>query len=246
MHGALRALALCAALVSGRLWAGPGDGATALTLSDLPVGYAAASFESPVAFGGGWGSVGLGFLYGPGPAGHDSSLSVAAGLGDPDGFAGLDVAAVISSLSKTEGGPSGFGEDGSFTLKLHRNLGDYTAVAIGASAIGRWGGDVYMDNNPAGYYAAVTKAVFLGDHVLILSGGAGHNGFDVFGSASFYLTPWLSLIAEDNGYLANAAISVAPLPQWLPLTVTTGFVDLLSQHNDHPEWNIIAAIGYHF
>jgi len=233
--------------------AAPADGATALALSGLPVAYAAGSFESPVGFGGSWGSVGLGFLYGPGSEGHDSSMALAVGFGDADEFAALDVATVISSLSASEGGDYGFGEEGSFAVKLHRNLGNYTSVAIGASAIGRWGGEVYMDKNPPGYYAAVSKAVFWGDRVLMLSGGAGHNvtnktgnGFDVFGSLAVYLTPWLSLIAEDNGHYANAAISVAPLPFWLPLTITTGYVDLLSQHNAHPEWNIIAAVGYHF
>lgn len=242
--------ATCAALLYGAA-AQALDGATALAISPLPVGYAAASLEAPVAFGAGWGSVGIGLVNAR--TNNDASLSIAAGLGNPDESLGLDVAAVLSSLSDSNLGEAGFGDEGSFAVKLHRNLGGYTAVAVGASAIGRWGGAVFEANNPAGHYLVATRAIFVGDQVLMLSGGAGHNVTnkngnhnDVFGSAAFYLTHWLSVIAEYDGFNVNAAASVAPVPQWLPLTVTVGCVDLLTDNNPSPRLTIMAGLAYRF
>ncbi|MDB5972482.1 MAG: hypothetical protein JWQ90_4932 [Hydrocarboniphaga sp.] len=244
-----RAVGASAALICGP--AAAGDGATSLAMGPVPVGYAAASFESPVAFGASWGSVGIGMVTERQKG--DASLSVAAGLGDPDESAGLDVAVVLSSLSDSSLGSGGFGDEGSFSIKLHRNLGGYTAIAAGASAVGQWGGSVFDANNPAGHYLAITRAVFVGEHVLMLSAGAGHNvsnkngnDNDIFGSASFYLTHWLSVITEYNGFDTNAAVSVAPMAQWLPLTVTLGYVDLLSDHNSSPRFCVAAGLGFRF
>lgn len=250
----VRSSLLAAAALSAALHCTSGsasDSGSAITISALPRGYAASAFEAPVAFGGSWGSVGIGVtnerLNG------DASVSVAAGLGNPDRYAGLDVAAVFSSLSDSDLGEGGLGDEGSFALKLHRNLGDYTAIAIGASAVSRWGGDLFRANNPAGHYVVITRAFWLGDPVLMLSGGAGHNvtnkngnDNDVFGSAALYLTHWLSLIAEYDGFNVNAALSLAPLPQWLPLTLTCGYVDLLTDHNPDPRITIMAGLAYHF
>jgi hypothetical protein len=226
-------------------------GDTALTAASLPKGYASSAFTAPVAFGAGWGSVGAGVV--GETKKQDMSMSVAAGLGDPVDWAGLDVAVVISSLSSSRLGESGFGEDGSVALKLHRTLGDYTSIAIGASAVGVWGTDIMHASNPAGHYLALSRAVFVGDHVLMLSGGAGHNvtnkngnGDDVLASAAFYATHWLSFIAEYDGFGANAALSVAPLPRRLPVTLTAGLADLLEDHNTRPRIVLMAGIAYRF
>lgn len=226
-------------------------GSTVLNTNSLPRGYAASAFTAPVAFGAGWGSLGIGSVMETSK--KDASVSIAAGVGDPSTLIGLDVATVLSSLSSSSLGEGGLGDDGSFAIKLHKNLGHYTSVAIGASGVGVWGGELMHQNNPAGHYAAISRAVFVGRHVLMLSAGAGHNvtnkngnGTDVFGSAAFYLTHWFSLIAEYDGLMVNTAVSVSPLARWIPLTISIGAADLATQNNSKPRGMVSAGLAYHF
>lgn len=250
--------AACAGLA---LTAGQAGAAGAFTSFEAPRGYAAASIQSPVAFGGSWGSVGVGMVGVKRAEGRsDSSAAVALGLGDPDDFIGVDGAAVFSSLLDDDGSQEGFGDVGSFELKLHRNLGNYTAIAVGGTSLWSWGNDPGFErNNPEGYYGAVTHASFIGDHVLMLTGGIGKNpvnkpdnkgdfgdDIDLFGSAAYYMTTWSSLIAEYNGFLANLGFSVAPLPRWLPLTVTAGAADIFTQHNKNPRLVVAVSLGFQF
>lgn len=224
----------------------------ALSASTLARGFAASAFTSPVAFGSRWGSVGIGGV--KTNENGDGSLSAAVGLGDPSDWIGLDVATVFSSLSSSRNSSEGFGDAGSFAIKLHRDLGNYTSIAIGGSGLGRWSDNPsFYANNPEGYYLALSKGLFLGNHVLMVSAGAGKNvtnkngnSEDVFMALSFYFTHWLSIIAEYDGYCGNSALSLAPFPSVLPLTITVGYVDLFEKHNETPRLNVTAGIGYHF
>lgn len=219
-------------------------------MTGLPVGFAASAYTAPVALGGSWGSVGVGMIA---SQVGDASVSVAAGLGSPEDWVGLDVTTVFSSLSHSNLGEYGFGEEGSFAFKLHRTLGNYTAVAIGASAVAPWGGILLHENNPAGHYVVITRALLSEHHVLMLSGGAGHNvvnkngnGNGIFGSAAYYPRHWISAIAEYDSFAVNSAVSIAPLSQWIPLTVTVGLYDLLEQHNKTPQLTGMVGLGFHF
>jgi hypothetical protein len=218
-----------------------------------PLAYAAASLLSPVGFGSRWGAIGIGAYYADQ---HDDvgNVALSLGLGNPDSLAGAEISIVSSAVRQNEGSDNGLGDLGLFNLKLHRNLGDYTAVAIGATATGKWGDEDHKFNNPAGYYAAATRAIFIGQNVLMISGGLGENvsnkeqasGLEAFASASYYLAPWLSLIVENNGRFTDAAISIAPLPRYVPMTITTGVVNVLERFNQGRRTVITVGMGFHF
>lgn len=249
-------ISLCGAVLASITTPAGADPLAATRLDTARFGYAASAFVAPVGYGGRTGSLALGMI--TERERGDASIAVAASVGDPDRWLALDTAVVISSLSDRSLGQAGFGEEGSLAFKLHRNVGESTAVAIGSSAVPRWGGSVYRASNPAGHYVALSHAVPLGNQLLMLSGGAGQNvtnkngnsddlfGVDLFAALAWYPHHGLSLIGEYDGYCVNAALSVAPLFRWWPLTLTAGYVDLLSDHNRTPRLTLLASVAYAF
>ncbi|EIT69601.1 MULTISPECIES: hypothetical protein [Hydrocarboniphaga] len=222
------------------------------------LGLAAASFQAPVGFGASWGAVGAG-VYAqtldnlPGGGDSDGAAGVVIGLGDASEYAGLELGAVFSSLTGDNSDDS-FGDSGSFAAKLHTNLPGNAAFAIGVVGAQEWGSSGFKNANSSSVYTAVTKAFRLGNHVAILNLGAGDNvfnspdknGIGVFGSGSFYFTQWLSVIGEYSGRFANAAVSIAPLPKYLPLTITLGAINLTEKYGQDVEFGGSVGIGYSF
>jgi hypothetical protein len=240
------------ALLSTNAWA-QDSGAAATAATRNIQGYAAASFEAPVGFGASWGSVGVGAFGQTLDSTSDGAAGVSIGLGDADEYVGLEASAVFSSLTG-HGSSDSFGDSGSFGLKIHTNLPGDAAFGVGVIGTGEWGSDEFKQNNSSSVYAAVTKGVQLGNHVAILNIGVGDNVFNepgkttmgVFGSGAFYFTNWLSVIAEYTGRFTNAAISVAPLPQFLPLTITVGAINLGKRYGGDVEFGGTVGLGYNF
>lgn len=199
--------------------------------------YAAGSFGSPLAFGAAWGDAGVA-VFGetvrdarPGYHGTDGSAAVAVGLGDPDKYVGLEGVAGFSSL-RGQGGGGAFGSGG-FALKLHTNLPGSAAFAVGVTDIGRFGNS--KNANKSSVYAVATKVFSVSSHPLVINIGLGdqqfndvgtHNGgAGVFGSAAFFVTRQVSVIADYTGSFLDLGVSAAPFKTF-PLTVTLGAVNV--------------------
>jgi len=240
------------ALCTSNVWA-QGSTVAASSASRAVKGFAAGSFESPVAFGMDWGSVGAGVFAQTLGSTSDGSAAVAFGLGDADEYVGLETAAVFSSLTG-HGSDDSFGDSGSFGFKLHTNLPGYAAFGVGVVGAGEWGSDGYKNANESSVYAVGSKAFKVGSKVAIVNLGAGDGvfnkpgkkGIGVFGSGAFYFTNWLSVIGEYSGRFVNAAISVAPLPTILPLTITVGAINLTGKYDGDVEIGGTIGIGYSF
>lgn len=214
-------------------------------------GFAAPTLQAPVAFGASWGGVGVGV--GGQTLGNteDGAAAVVFGLGDADKYAGLEVAAVSGSLFGSHGSKDSFGESGSIGLKLHTNVPGYASFAIGVDGTGRWGSKAYKDASTASVYAVATKMVPVGEFATVLNIGIGDgiyngpndSGANIFGSAAFYFTQQISVLAEYTGRFTNAAVSVAPFRSF-PLTVTLGATNLGERFGGDVEF--AGAIGYGF
>jgi hypothetical protein len=213
--------------------------------------FASPTLETPVGFGGSWGSVGVG-AFGQTFADDefDASMGVAVGLGDPDRYLGAEFGVGFSSLTGDNSEDS-FGDSGGFSFKVHRNLPGYSAVSVGVNGFGVWGGA--EDFNDPSYYAAYSKMVPVGRFASIVTIGAGtevfndpdDGGVNVFGSGALYLTPQVALIGEYTGRFVNAAVSVAPY-SWLPLTVTVGAVNVTERFDADTELAVSVGFGFNF
>lgn len=237
--------------------------AAAVAGSQAAASFAGASFGSPIAFGADWGAVGLG-VYGQtlsksktGTRG-DGSAGVVFGLGDADRYVGLETEVAIADLSSYNG--NHFGDGGSLGFKLHTNLPDGAAFAVGVAGTARWGTE--KTTNRASVYAVGTKIFKIGNvnpyalvmnvgigdqsfRELDLNTGEGKSGAGVFGSLAFYLCPQISIVADYTGRFLNAGISVAPFKSY-PLTLTLGGVNLTNRYDTNPQAAASLSYGFHF
>jgi hypothetical protein len=212
--------------------------------------FASPSLETPVGFGGSWGSVGVGAFGQTLADDFDASAGIAFGLGDPDRYVGAELGIGFSSLT-SDNSEDTFGESGGFAFKLHRNLPGYSAVSEGVNGFGVLGGA--EDANDPSYYVAYSKMIPVGRFAGIVTLGAGteifndpgEDGANIFGSGALYLTPQIALIGEYTGRFANAAVSVAPY-SWLPMTVTVGAVNVTERFNADTELAVSVGFGFNF
>jgi hypothetical protein len=224
--------------------------------------FAGASFGSPIAFGADWGSVGVGLFgqtlnKGITGARGDGSAGVAFGLGDADRYVGLETEVSIADLGYNR---AHFGDGGALGFKLHTNLGNGAAFAVGVTGTARWGTEKTADR--ASVYAVATKVFKIGSsspHALVLNVGIGDEGFQeldrttgrgksgagVFGSAAFYIAPQVSIVADYTGRFLNAGISFAPFKSQ-GLTVTLGGVNLTNRYDSKPQAAMTLGYGFHF
>ncbi|WP_420465352.1 hypothetical protein [Panacagrimonas sp.] len=217
-----------------------------------PHSYAGASFGSPIAFGADWGAVGVGVFGQTLPdefngqqvsddEDFDGSAALVVGLGDADRYAGLEVAAVTTSLTGS-GDLSGqndsdeFGESGGLSFKLHTNLPGGAAISAGVIGTSRWG--EAEDQNESSVFANASKvfAIEAGARrlALVTTIGVGDglftnsiddDGVNVFGSAALYFTRNFSVIVDHSGRFTNVGASVAPF-RGQPLVLTLGAVNV--------------------
>src|SRR3546814_6974225 len=93
---------------------------------------------------------------------------------------------------------------------------------------------------PVGQFATVLN-IGIGDGIY---NGPNDSGANVFGSAAFYFTQQISLLAEYTGRFTNAALSVAPFRSF-PLTVTLGATNLGERSEEHTsELQSLMRISY--
>lgn len=227
---------------------------TAAALSNaLPKGFAGSSFHTPVAFGAGWGGLGVG-VYAQtidnSDEDFDGGAGINIGLGDPAKYIGADVAVGLSSLTDSNGSGDGFGEAGSLGVKLHTNLPGYASFAVGVQGIGRWGSA--KDANTSSVYAVGSKYFDIGGQDFIFNLGLGDGSFtgeedgaSLFGSAAWFFAPQFSVIAEYTGRFANLALSAAPIKS-LPLTVTAGAVNLNDEDDLGTQFGLSVGYGFSF
>jgi hypothetical protein len=210
----------------------------------------------PGALGAGQGDVFAGFSFqGRTRFSESSDGAVVAGfgLGNPARFAALEVAFTSFSTFR-----SGFFERSHASFKLHRQVGDGWAGAIGwenALTLSGGGGD-----GGSSLFAVGMRTVRLGEadsrfSSMTFTAGVGDGRFrseddvladrstaGVFGGMSLRILPQLSALVDWTGQDLAAGISVAPLPRF-PLVVNAGFADLTGQAGDGARFMMSGGIG---
>lgn len=171
--------------------------------------------------------------------GVDGSATVGMGFGDANEFVALELQANIISLTNNAPG-SDFGEEGSISAKLSRNVGRTSAISVGAENISTWGDS--LDGTDASAYVAFTTVKALSDNpsnplTFSFTIGAGTERFQdldngvrdsapgLFGSIALAVHRQVGIIADYNGNYASAGISLVPLRSY-PLTVTLSAVNI--------------------
>jgi len=214
---------------------------------------AGASFGSPMGFGASWGEAGIG-LYSQTFEGASDDVDGAAGLvlglGDAKKAVGLEVGMSFSSLWGSANSGGSFGDNGSFSAKLHTRLPGSAAIAVGVTGLGRFGDS--NDVRESSLYVVGTKVFKLSKYALVANVGAGNkffnqgdDGLSPLGSLAFYFNPQVSLIADYNGNVLNAGVSVAPFKQY-PLTVTLGAINTTQRFGGDAEFGAMASYGFRF
>ena len=219
-------------------------GAAPALSANTPVGFGA-------ALGDVWGGVGLQlttrFTVQP-----DAMAGIGVGLGDADRFVGVDLDAISFSTVR-----HGIASRAALDVKVHRRLGERTALAVGVeSAVSR-----NVDHH-ASYYAVGTRIVRLraapgaafGEVATSVGVGTGRfrtenqwlddvKTANVFGAAALRVIEPVHVIAEWTGQDLAVNLSVVPLRR-LPFVVTAGVVDATRRTGDGPRF--VAATGAGF
>lgn len=217
-------------------------------------GTPGSSSSVPTAWGGRLGDLGVSFSYQQRTRygnRDDGSIGFLVGLGDPINAVGFDAEMTILDLDP-------FGERGSFTFKLHRQLPqDFAIAAIVENSL-IWGtSDV--DTSVAG---VVSKMVRLKESSsepfsrLYLSLGVGSGRFrtedeviddigsvGVFASAGIRIVEPIHFVTEWNGQDLNVATSITPLRNY-PLLITLAGHDLTGNAGDGARFTF--SVGYGF
>jgi hypothetical protein len=198
----------------------------------------------PSAFGANWGdvSVGAGLIdrEGSAPTSPNAraggSAAISFGVGDSSEYFGLETTYNIISLT-----PSRFASNGSFDFKLHKNLGNLTAIAVGWDNAINYGPEA--GGTESSVYGVISKLFVLkpGDPenpmVLGFSAGVGGGGFrpfndqinrvgsiGVFGSVGIQALSNIALSATWTGQTMNFGVSYVPFRD-IPFTLTAVAVD---------------------
>ncbi|TAF08301.1 MAG: hypothetical protein EAZ77_07310 [Nostocales cyanobacterium] len=178
----------------------------------------------------------------------DGVLGVSVGFGDAKKSVGLDVNLGIVDISSFE--------DGNISFKLHRQLPEDFAVAVGVKNFVTFGN---TDGGTSGY-GVITKMFRLQDSEskafsrLYVSAGVGggqfrsesdvRNNIDsvgVFGSLAVKVSQPVNAIIEWSGQDLGLGLSVAPFKK-IPLVITPGISDITGSAGDGTRF--ILGIGY--
>ena len=198
----------------------------------IPIGYGAQGGQMFAAIGG---------TTTDSPANDDldGSAAIGIGFGNSDDFVALEVVANIISLTNNAPG-SDIGEEGTFSVKLSRDIGQSSAISIGAENISTWG-DATSGTN-ASAYVAYTKIGSLSDDQnnplsYSLTIGLGSERFQdldnsqrdtapgLFAGVALAVHPQVGLVADYNGNFANVGISLIPLRS-IPLGITLSAINV--------------------
>ena len=181
----------------------------------------------------------------------DGGGVIGVGLGDAVNSVGAELSYSLNSFGLN----SGFGS-GAFNAKLHKRIGDDTAVAIGWNQFatvllgkGRSGATASTDYPRGSYYAVGTKILRTREDInepfsrVAVTGGVGSGvflpfdettldpkGLNVFGSIGVRVARPISAIVEWTGQDLSAGLSIAPFDN-IPLVITPGFRDIAGIKN---------------
>ena len=207
---------------------------------------------TPSAYGKSWrqASVGFGFQHRTRFSNSaDGALGFGFGLGDAQKYVGLDVGLTLTDLDNLDRGIMSF--------KLHRQLPDAFAVAVGVNDAISWGdGDV---DGPSPY-GVITKTFVLKENTkellsrVYVSAGAGTGRYrteknvftdddtpGVFGSVALRVADPVNVIAEWSGQDLSLALSLRPFRQ-VPLIITPAITDITGTAGDGVRF--ILGVGY--
>jgi len=246
-------------------WAAPSsqtiqisDAALAALLGGGSKGSAGASFGAPLAFGANWGDVGGGVFAttaGGSVDNGDGSMGFVMGFGNAKKAVGLEVSMGLSSLLQGSGSDDGFGDNGSFGVKLHTALPGDAAFAVGVSSIGRWGSA--NDAVRSAVYAVGSKSLQVpigeSEKQVILNLGVGDSSFNepgksgvgLIASGAFYFTKQLSLIGNYTSGQTAVAVSAAPIASQ-PLTLSVGATNVTERFGGEVEYAVSLGYGFRF
>jgi hypothetical protein len=208
----------------------------------------------PSGYGAGWGSAGFGVGLQERTRFTDSSDGVAGfgiGFGNPRENIGLTLGVTVTDLWG-----DAF-EDGSVSLKLHRQLPNDFGIAAGVQGALTWG---ETDGGTSGY-GVVTKRFVLDEPenlwsqlylTLGVGGGQYRSESDIeaeegtvglFGSVALRVAPPVSAIAEWTGQDLTLGVSVVPFRN-IPLVISPAITDITGSAGDGTRF--ILGIGYGF
>ncbi|KZL50800.1 hypothetical protein A2T98_05645 [Nodularia spumigena CENA596] len=218
---------------------------------------------TPSAYGAGSGQAyiggGLFFPLDQDKGQNDGSLYVGFGLGNPVDSVGLEVNIDIISV----GGGVGFdfGDSGGVGFKLHKYLGDGTAVAVGWSNPIKWGEAREAKDT---VYGVVTKSFALQPDnpenklPLTISLGLGTGDFsskgaieadentvNLFGGLGLRVLPQASLVSSWTGTILNIGGSFAPFKN-APIVFNAIITDITENSDTGLGLSISAGYGFQF
>ncbi len=223
-----------------------------LPLQQIYLGSPGSSSNTPTAYGGSWGSVGVGLSYQERTRytdESDGSSGLVVSFGDSRSAVGLDVGVGFLDLSD-------FGDRGSFSLKVHRQLPQEFAVAVGLENALIWG----FSDSDTSVYGVVSKRFRLQESSqdpfsrLNLSVGIGNGRFrseddvqndegsvGLFGSVAIQVISPVSVFTEWTGQDLNVGMSVLPFRD-LSLVITPTLSDITGTAGDGTRFTL--GVGY--
>jgi hypothetical protein len=232
---------------------------------------------TPTAFGARWGQVYGGFSVQPVSRyatvskydwqegeWSDGTISLGAGIGNPNRWVGVDVTLnIFDTLFGSFGASDDFGTVRTLSLKLHRALPHESAVALGYENV--WYNSP-EDENQGGssIYGVATKVFTIREQRTspfsraTLSVGLGtdrflpeskfqrqENGINAFGSVGVRIWSFLNVVADWTGQDLNVGVSVTPIPDF-PLVLTPALVDVTGRAGDQVRFSFGVATTYDF
>jgi hypothetical protein len=231
-----------------------------------PVG----GLNSPSAFGSNWGDVFAGAGYqkttrpqifsdanARGQGIQDGALAFGFGLGDSRKLAGLEVVATSNSTVRR-----GFFNEGAISLKLHKQLGENFALAVGSDNVITYGNDSDVGQSYYGVASSILNPSpnigFLSNTTVSLGVGNGRyrnigdvrldrSTIGIFGSIGTRLSPNFSLVADWDGQDLGIGLPIGfSLGDSFGIQVMPGIVDLVNRETGGSRFVLSGGVGYRF
>lgn len=174
----------------------------------------------------------------------DGSGVVGMGFGNPDENIGVELGLNIISLTDE------FADSGALAAKLHRNIGDRGAIAIGTENSLAWGeAEDVADAVGTTEFISYSHYFNAGGKGLMLTVGAGDGRLGskddpedvaMFAALGYAFTSQLSAILDYSGETTNVGLSFVPWTD-TPFTVLIGATDLSEERGDT---EFAVSVGY--
>jgi hypothetical protein len=213
------------------------------------------TYLTPSAYGKSWGQISVGGSFQSRTrfgTESDGFLGAGIGFGDARKVVGLDVSIGVADVSNFERGTIGF--------KLHRQLPDQLAIAVGVDNAITWG-TIDAGVSP---YGVVTKGFQLREDPTLpfsqiyLSAGAGtgryrsqsdifnsRDSVGVFGSVAVRVIEQVNFITEWSGQDLTLGLSILPFPK-IPIVFTPAVSDVTGTAGDGPRFTFAVGLGFTF